>query len=57
MTPEKFLAQVKETIKAPSDNDVEYDHMETDRLMEEALITLGYAEGIEFIRNNTRWYS
>jgi len=37
--------------------DPERVHSRLDQLMEEVLLELGYQEGIEMIRETTRWYA
>ena len=56
MTPERFLEEVR-IIGVANCGDVESLHAETDNLMEELLISLGYGEGVELIRNMERWYA
>ena len=56
MTPERFLEEVR-IIGMANCGDVEALHAETDNLMEELLISLGYGEGVELIRNMERWYA
>jgi hypothetical protein len=56
LTPEEFAQKVKFLIKeGRGDNEVL--HGDTDDLMEDLLIALGYEEGIEIIRNTERWYA
>ncbi len=59
MTPEQFLERLKEIYKPcppRSHYDPEWCHGKADELMEELLLSLGYGEGIEFLRKE-RWYS
>ncbi len=65
MSPEEFLEGVKklehgmwwdrfeERMKG---GDPEARHGDTDKLMEELLIELGYGEGVARIREHDRWY-
>lgn len=55
MTPEKFVEQIKTAFDKY--DDIESLHETTDEIMEEALISLGYEEGVELIRNTMRWYA
>lgn len=66
MTPEEFAAEVRKIIAKhdreakkgfPKWMDYEACHSDTDDLMEQALISLGYGEGIALIRKTTRWYA
>jgi hypothetical protein len=56
MTPKEFVEKIKEEL---SDNsqDAEGAHWHTDVLMEDLLISLGYAEGINLIKESERWYA
>ena len=56
MTPEEFKNEVIKGLD-PMNGDEESTHGNTDYLMEELLIFLGYGEGIELIRKSTRWYA
>jgi hypothetical protein len=56
LTPEEFAQKVKFLIKEGG-GDNEVLHSDTDDLMEDLLIALGYEEGIELIRNTKRWYA
>ena len=56
MTPEEFVEQIKTALDKYYD-DIELSHARTDEIMEEALISLGYEEGVELIRNTMRWYA
>jgi len=60
MTPERFLERVLE-LEGPWGrnwaSDPEHSHGETDRLMEEVLIGLGYGAGVDLIRKQIRWYA
>lgn len=55
-TPEQM---VKETLRVIQECkcDCEGMHSETDNLMEELLIKLGYGEMVSLIRDTTRWYA
>ena len=55
-TPEEFKNKVIEGL-SPKNGDEESTHCNTDYLMEELLISLGYDEGVELIRKSTRWYA
>lgn len=54
--PEEFLVICQRILHEDCD-DHEAIHSGTDNLMESILIDLGYGEGIELIRNSTRWYA
>lgn len=56
MTPEEFAEKIKAAINKYG-NDAESMHEVTDEIMEEALMSLGYEEGVELIRNTMRWYA
>lgn len=62
MTPRQFSKAVR-TIAAEDfdsrgiETDPEGTHGETDALMEQILIDLGYGAGIKEIRKMTRWYA
>lgn len=58
-TPEEFLASIEAEAAICTANgrvDCVGWHERTDRLMEDLLISLGYAGGINLIRDSTRWY-
>ncbi|MHC4322050.1 MAG: hypothetical protein ACYST3_07225 [Planctomycetota bacterium] len=55
MTPERFLSKAKDIAEKYAESDPEAFHCETDRLMEETMIELGFIEGINEIRQHTRW--
>lgn len=54
MTPAEFDAALR---KIYPDYDTEAIHRESDDLMENLLISLGYGVGIEFLRKQMRWYA
>jgi len=62
MTKQAFTKAVNKIIEESKygglnpDFDPESFHGDTDDLMEELLISLGYRKGVELIRNKTRWY-
>ena len=56
MTPEEFFNEVQKIVEDLG-NDEEICHCQTDDLMEELLIELGYGKGIELIQETTRWYA
>lgn len=56
MTPEEFVEQIK-TAFDKYDDDIESLHETTNEIMEEALMSLGYEEGVELIRKTMRWYA
>lgn len=59
MTPEQFARAVRDIggDDPKNDPDPERTHGETDDLMEQLLIDLGYGAGIAQIRTMTRWYA
>ena len=51
LTPEEFKNKVKKEIETtPSNYGIEVLHCQTDTLMEELLISLGYVEGVKLIK-------
>lgn len=54
LTPENFRAHVISLIHGA---DPEIEHGATDEAMENLLISLGYSEGVEEIRDSQRYYS
>lgn len=54
ITPAQFLERLKEIY---SDCRFEEQHVQADKLMEETLRALGYGNGVEYLRRQTRWYS
>lgn len=61
ITPEEAAAKVRDIINANQSDcygpDVESIHTYTDTLMEEILISLGYGDAVDLIRDTERWYS
>lgn len=58
LTPLEFKNKIKKEIKfTPDSYGIEVLHLQTDNLMEELLISLGYSEGIGIIRNIARGYN
>lgn len=58
LTPLEFKNKIKKEIKfTPASYGIEVLHLQTDNLMEELLISLGYSEGIGIIRNINRGYN
>jgi len=59
MTPEEFHKKLKVIYAkdARAGLDPEYNHDESDTLMEDLLIELGYKKGIAYLRDQVRWYS
>ena len=55
-TPEEMRQQTLDVIQQ-NRGDCEGMHSETDNLMEELLIELGYGEMVKLIRDTTRWYA
>ena len=56
ISPEIFNRKVR-GILFKYDGDTEASHFGLDELMEETLVALGYSEGVEAIKNSSRWYS
>jgi hypothetical protein len=57
MTPEQFSKKVEKILATkPKGTDEAQQHMKTDELMEELLISLGYREGVKKIQDSMRWY-
>ena len=58
LTPKEFKNKIKKEIEfTPDSYGIEVLHLQTDNLMEELLISLGYSEGISIIRNINRGYN
>lgn len=58
LSPLEFKNKIKKEIKfTPDSYGIEVLHLQTDNLMEELLISLGYSEGIGIIRNIARGYN
>ena len=58
LTPKEFVEKIKKEIKfTPESYGIEVLHLQTDNLMEELLISLGYSEGIGIIKNIARGYN
>lgn len=55
-TPEEMRQETLRIIQECK-GDCEGMHSETDNLMEELLIELGYGEMVSLIRDTTRWYA
>lgn len=55
-TPAGF-AQLVSEIVAFHGTDAESSHSDLDELMEAVLVCHGYADGVEAIRETTRWYA
>ncbi len=56
MTAEEFKKQIIDIV-IKHGTDPEAFHSEADDLMETLLVELGYGEGIDIIKNGTRWYA
>lgn len=54
---EQQKAFARAAANAARNGDEEGCHGDTDRLMEEQLIALGFIEGVNIIRKTTRWYA
>ena len=54
MTHEEFKDKVSDIL---TNYNPEVAHPDTDELMEDLLVELGYGAGIEIIRKSTRWYA
>lgn len=55
MTPDEFAEEAKKILLPLGDP--EGKHHDTDDLMEDLLVSLGYGEGVTIIRDSTRWYA
>lgn len=55
-TPEEMRQKTLDVIQNCR-GDYEGMHEETDNLMEELLIEMGYGEMVSLIRDTTRWYA
>ena len=57
-SPENFTHKVKKILeKYEKSNDIEFRHMELDKLMWDYLTKVGCGEGVELIRNTPKWYA
>ena len=60
MTPEEFAEKMRK-IYGPDPTQRNYDeedaHIRADELMCQALIGLGYGEGIQLFNNASQWYA
>ncbi len=54
ITPEQFVSAVDDLWRSYQ-HDPEAWQCETDTLMENVLVSLGYGEGVSLIRESTRW--
>lgn len=53
LSPEAFLEAMKACC---SKTDTSISHIDSDELMENQLIALGFGEAIELLRSRSRWY-
>lgn len=56
MTPDEFRRAVQQ-ILVDDWGETEDFHIQTDGLMENVLIELGYDEGVKLIQGHNRWYA
>ena len=57
-SPENFTYKVKKILeKYEKSGDLEFRHMELDRLMYDYLTKVGCGEGVELIKNTPKWYA
>lgn len=55
-TPEQMVKEVDKIVRTCG-GDIEAMHSETDELMENLLIDLGYVDMVKRIRDTERWYA